>query len=168
MLKENYASVQLKSPSVTERLVPVSISRILVAFDGSEHSKKATELAVDLALKWNAELYFVHVLEETNIPEGFKEYARVEHVSPYDYFDEANQQLLLPALDRAKAAGVGKVESISLQGHPADEILKAAQNHNVDLIILGSRGLGRFSRDFLGSVSTKVLNNANCTCITVK
>ena len=153
---------------MTDSLVPISISRILVAFDGSDHSKKATELAVHLALKFDAELYLVHVLEETNIPEGFKEYARIEDVSPLDYFDEVNEHLLQPAMDRARAAGVRKVESISLRGHPADEILRAAQNHNVDLIILGSRGLGKFSRDFLGSVSTKVLNHANCTCITVK
>jgi len=153
---------------VSERLVPISISRILVAFDGSDHSKKATELAVHLALKWNAELYLVRVLEETTIPEFFKEYAKIEDVSPLDYFDEVNERLLRPAMDRAKAVGVRKVESISLHGHPADGILRAAKNHNVDLIILGSRGLGKFSRDFLGSVSTKVLNHANCTCITVK
>ena len=153
---------------MTKTLVPVSINRILVGFDGSDHSKKATELAALLALKFNTELYFAHVLEETNVPEGFKEYAKVEDVSPFQYFDDVNEKLLQPAIDRAKAAGVKKVESISLRGHPADEILKAAQNHNVDLIILGSRGLGKFSRDFLGSVSTKVLNHATCTCITVK
>ena len=153
---------------MTETLIPISISRILVAFDGSVHSKKATELAVHLALKLNTELYFVHVLEETNVPEGIEEYMRIEHVSPSEYFDGINEHLVEPAMDRAKAAGVRKVESISLRGHPADEILKAAQNHGVDLIILGSRGLGRFSRDFLGSVSTKVLNHATCTCITVK
>ena len=153
---------------MTERLLPISISRILVAFDGSDHSKKATELGITLTLKWNAELYIVHVLEETNIPEDFKEFAGIEHVNPLDYFDMVNERLLLPAIDRAKAAGVRKVESISLRGHPADEILKTAQGRNVDLIILGSRGLGKFSLPFLGSVSTKVLNHANCTCIVVK
>jgi nucleotide-binding universal stress UspA family protein len=153
---------------VTERLVPISISRILVAFDGSDHSKKATELGITLALKWNAELYLVHVLEETNIPEGFQEFAKIENVNPLDYFDMVNERPLIPAVDRAKAAGVTKVESISLRGNPADEILRTAQGRNVDLIILGSRGLGKFSLAFLGSVCMKVLNHANCTCIAVK
>jgi hypothetical protein len=40
---------------MTERLVPISISNILVGFDGSEHSRKAVELGVDLEVKWNAE-----------------------------------------------------------------------------------------------------------------
>jgi len=153
---------------MSERLVPISISRILVAFDGSDHSKKATELGVGLALKYNAELYLVHVLGETEIPEFYQEYAKIEHVDPSSYFTVVNEQLLLPAVDRAKTAGVKKVESIPLRGDPADEILRFAENHKVDLIILGSRGLGKFSRAFLGSVSTKVLNHANCTCITVK
>lgn len=153
---------------MSERLVPISVSRILVAFDGSDHSKKAVELGVDLALKWKAELYLIHVLEETKLPKGFEEYAKAEDVSPLSYFDHVNDQFLLPAEKRAKAAGIRKVERIPLRGDPADEILKFAQDHKADLIILGSRGLGRFSRAFLGGVSTKVLNYANCTCITVK
>lgn len=153
---------------MTERLAPISISRILVAFDGSDCSKKAVELGVHLGLKLNAELYLVHVSEERKIPDGFKEYAKLEHVSPSSYFDAVNEQLLQPAVDRAKAAGIGKVESISVQGDPADQILNVAQDQKVDLIVLGSCGLAKFSRAFLGSVATRVLHHANCTCITVK
>jgi nucleotide-binding universal stress UspA family protein len=153
---------------MTERLVPISISKILVAYDGSDHSKRAAELAVALALKWKAELYLVHVLEERKVPEGFKKYAKVEDVSPLDYFELVNKQLLEPAASRARAAGVRKVESISLRGDPANQILRAARDNNVDLIVLGDRGLGKFSRTFLGSVSAKVLLYAKCPCITVK
>ncbi len=154
---------------MTERLVPVSISNILVGFDGSEHSKKAAELGVDLAVKWNAELHLIHVLEEkeTVLPEVYREYAKVEHVDPSTYFDSI-YEFLQPVEDRARAAGIKKLERINAWGHPAQEILKAAQEHNVDVIILGCRGFGKFARAFLGGVSTKVLMHANCSCIIVK
>lgn len=154
--------------SMSNRLVPISIARILVGVDGSEHSKKAIELGVDLASRLNAEIYFIHVLEETSLPQGFEEYARIEHMDYASYFEAANEQFLVPAGDRAKAAGIKKIEPLSVSGDPADEILRAAETYQVDLIILGSRGLGKFSRDFLGSVSAKVLNHSKCTCIVVK
>ena len=153
---------------MTERMVPLSINNILVAVDGSVHSKKGIELAVDLAKLWNAKIYFIHVWEHRDIPKGFEKYAKDEKIPYLNYFDLVDKQLLYPAEERAKKAKITKVERISVTGEPADEILKAAENHKVDLIILGSRGLGRFSRAFLGSVSTKVLHHAHCTCITVK
>ena len=154
---------------MSERLVPISISNILVGFDGSEHSKKAVELGIDLALKWNAELYLIHVLEdlENVVPEAYRQYAKIEHMDPSTYFDTVFE-FLQPAEGRARAAGIRKLERINARGHPAEEILKAAQEHNVDVIILGCRGFGKFARAFLGGVSTKVLMHANCSCIIVK
>lgn len=82
---------------MTQRLIPISVSSILVGVDGSDHSKKATELGVDLALKWNAELYLIQVVEETNIPKGYKKFAEDEHVDPWSYFDRLGEQFILPA-----------------------------------------------------------------------
>ena len=139
-----------------------------MGFDGSEHSKKAVELGVGLALKWNAELYLIHVMEEYVVPEGYRQFAKIEHVDPSTYFNTVAEEFLQPAEARARAAGIKKLERINALGHPAEEILNAAQEHNVDLIILGCRGFGTFPRAFLGSVSTKVLTHANCSCIIVK
>jgi nucleotide-binding universal stress UspA family protein len=76
-------------------------------------------------------------------------------------------QFLGEAEERIKKAGV-QVELICVQGDPADEILRAIEENNVDLIVMGNRGLGGFSRTFMGSVSMKVCNHAPSTCITVK
>jgi nucleotide-binding universal stress UspA family protein len=40
------------------------MKRFLVAVDGSEHSKKAVDLAIDMAKKWHAEIILIHVMEE--------------------------------------------------------------------------------------------------------
>jgi len=153
---------------MSKRLVPISIRRILIAVDGSEHSSKAVELGIECAKTWGAEIGLIHVRTTHNLPKGFEQYARLEHLPPADYLDKLDEQLLAPAEERAKAEGVKKIDRISVEGDPADEILKTAEAYNVDLILIGNRGLGKFSRAFLGSVSTKVLNHAKCTCIVVK
>jgi len=148
---------------------PISISRILVAFDGSPHSKKAVELSIELATKWKAEIYLLHVQEEVEVYyEDYYEYAGGKRISPLSYLDKLDDKLLAPVERRIRAAGVRKVRRLKAKGDPAREILRIAEKFKVDLIILGNRGRGKFSRAFMGSVSTKVLNHANRTCITVK
>ena len=153
---------------MSPRLVPVTITRVMVAVDGSDHSKKAAELAIHLAKLWNAQLYFIHVLEEDNVPSWFREFAKVERLGTADYFDVVDRRLFAPLIARAKESEIQVFSGIRARGDPAEEILRNAERKKVDLIVMGSRGLGKFSRVILGSVSTKVLSNAKCTCITVK
>ena len=117
---------------------------------------------------WQARVYLIHVFEEKYIPEEFKKYAKDEKISPESYFDELCDQILEGPEDRAKNSGIKNVERICVHGNPADEILRAAETNKADLVIMGSRGLGTFSRAMLGSVSTKVCHYAPCTVITVK
>lgn len=154
---------------MSKRLVPISVNRILVPVDGSEHSKKAVELAVDMAKKWNAEIYLIHVIDTAFEDTAFDYISGIKSSERASvYHDKIWGQILDPAKTRAKEAGIKKVKSISTSGHPADEIIKTAKRNKVDLIIMGSRGRGRFSIAIMGSVSTKVCNHAHCTCITVK
>ena len=153
---------------MSKRIVPIAVNRILVALDGSDHSKKAAELAVDIAKKWSAEVNLIHVREEKNIPKGFKEFAKAERTSDYFSMVCERDQFLGAAETRLRAAGVKVAEPICAFGDPADQIIKEAKRVKADLIVMGSRGLGRFSKVFMGSVSTTVCNHAHCTCITVK
>ncbi len=144
------------------------MKKILVALDGSKHSKKAIELAVDIANIWKAEVYLIHVMEKKSIPSEFKEYARTQQIQPSNYFSWFAEKLLNEAESRFKEGGIEKVECVYEIGHPADKIIKEADKRKVDIIIMGSRGMGGFSRTFMGSVSNKVCNHAHTTCITVK
>jgi nucleotide-binding universal stress UspA family protein len=140
----------------------------MVAVDGSVHSKKAVEFAIEVAKLWNAQLYLIHVLEETKVPNWFKEFAKIERLGTADYFEIVDRRLFAPLIARANESKIQGFRCIRARGDPADEILRNAERRNADLIVMGSRGLGKFSRVFLGSVSTKVVSNAKCTCITVK
>ena len=61
-----------------------------------------------------------------------------------------------------------KVHLIVKTGDPANEILTVAEEGTYDLIIMGNRGLSRFSKTFLGSVSNKILNHAKTDVLIVK
>ena len=71
----------------------------------------------------------------------------------------------------AFALGITDLDPIEhdlLFGNPADEIVEFAKQKQIDLIVMGSRGLSDIKGLFLGSVSHKVSHLAECTCITVK
>ena len=147
------------------------MKRFLVAVDGSEHSKKAVDLAIDMAKKWHAEIILIHVREEREVPKGLEELMKIEGIRSFGDYAEfvcRSDQFLGEAEESVKAANGIEVERICINGDPADEILEAAKRYNADVIVMGSRGLGRFSRSFMGSVSSKVCNHANRTCVTVK
>ena len=55
-----------------------------------------------------------------------------------------------------------------LDGDPADEILRYADRNGIDLITVGSRGLGGLKGLFLGSVSHKLIDETECPCLVVK
>ncbi len=77
-------------------------------------------------------------------------------------------QILDNAEAKAKSAGVNNIVRQAVGGDPADAVLACAKDEKADMIILGSRGLSDFKGLLLGSVSHKVANQAECTCVTVK
>jgi nucleotide-binding universal stress UspA family protein len=87
-----------------------------------------------------------------------------------DALDEQKQRLE-GALTRAAAElrpAVGVVATSVVSGHPAVEILAASDEPDVDLVVVGARGLGLFGRLMLGSVSDRVVHHAPCTVLVVK
>ena len=72
------------------------------------------------------------------------------------------------AEDIAKERGVKAIDRMVMEGNPADAILKVAENNNVDLIVLGTRGQSDLQGLLVGSVSHKVSHLAPCTCISVR
>jgi nucleotide-binding universal stress UspA family protein len=66
-----------------------------------------------------------------------------------------------------KADGIVTITEV-LEGPPADAILRVAEARNVDLIVMGARGLGSLGSLLLGSVSQKVLAHATCPVMIVR
>jgi nucleotide-binding universal stress UspA family protein len=91
-----------------------------------------------------------------------------EEEGRYRYARSLGDQLTRSAEARAREKGVSAVVGRTLDGKPAEQILELAGNEEVDMIVMGSRGLSDAKALFLGSVSNKVANHAACTCVTVK
>jgi len=144
------------------------IKNLLAPVDGSEHSKKALELACDLADKYDAQLHLLHVIlapeaKHTLVLGG----ATVTVDAPKEEIEQAGRK----AIDAAKAIaaehGRKDVETGVLGGPTAQRILEYSKDNEIDMIVMGSRGLSDISGLLVGSVSHKVSHLAPCTCVTV-
>lgn len=147
------------------------VKSILVPTDGSGHARKAIELATDMALQYDAALHLLHVVSESTIPEDVLEYIKVEKIEkPPErvYLHKIGEGIVAAAEREAKGKGLNEVYAEVVQGDPAEIIINYAREKGVDMIVLGSRGLGQIRGVFLGSVSSKVCQVADCTCVTVK
>jgi nucleotide-binding universal stress UspA family protein len=135
---------------------------VLVAFDGSPEARVALEHAVALAQTYRARLSMVAVVPPPPLlawqaPGGM----RGVH--------DAEQTELADAL-RAAADAVPDDLSVTTQlldGDPAREILQVAREHEHDVIVMGSRGRGRVSAALLGSVSNRVMHEADVPVIVI-
>lgn len=144
--------------------------RIVLAYDGSEHAKRAFDVAVELALKFGAALDIVQVVTHAHASEAVAAFARAEHVENPDEIELAKcaANSLAPVATRAKAKGVKSINVEVLRGDAATETLDFAKTSGADLIVLGRRGLSRVGGLMLGSVSAKVAGQANCAVLTVR
>lgn len=140
--------------------------KALIALDGSTASEQVLALAQELLAGKPTEITVLHVIPRHLI------YGKGGPVVAECYdIDEAqmvSQALLNDAATRLSAAGAGPaiVKEIEV-GDPADAILTVAADEEMDLIIMGSRGLNAAQRFLLGSVSTKVATHAPCAVLVV-
>lgn len=147
-------------------------SNILVAIDGSEHSFKAAEYAIDLAKSFGAQLYAVTV---TYIPAS-------DHMLQRDII---NKSLIEDNIDNNDMKDAGKwfenftqnakENNIQLKTElinstkPVDYIiLEYAEEQKIDLIVVGTRGRTGFKRLLLGSIASSIVTYAHCPVMTVK
>jgi len=149
------------------------IERILVATDGSDHAAKAVEFAADLAVKYGAHLIVLHAVSDWGsgrVPDELAAYEKAEHmhVTERDIRVGIANEILHRAEAAARAEGADDLDVMLVDGRASKAILETAKARNVDLIVLGSRGLGDAQSLLMGGVSHKVSHLAPCTCITVK
>ena len=137
------------------------INKILLAYDGSEPAKKALDAALDLARKYQAELYVLTVAQPPDFSEDVETEAIVENSRGY------HERILTPVKDLVAASGVKAQFEVAV-GHPAEQIIYHADRYQVDLIVLGHRGKSLFRRLLLGSVSKQVVQYADRTVLVVR
>jgi nucleotide-binding universal stress UspA family protein len=132
--------------------------RILIAFDGSDASRRALERVTRFMKE--ADIAVVTVARPIYRDPPFTGYA-----DPTD--EEEQRQRLFAARDELQRAGVAATGYAPV-GDPADAILATARAFEAELIVIGARALGTLGRLVLGSVSTKVVHESDCDVLIVK
>jgi len=139
--------------------------RILIATDGSESAEKAASHAVKIAKAAEAELYALYVISTryavtTRAVKGWT-----------TEFEEGlakrGKAAICNVEQLGKEAGL-KVKPVFLKGIPAEEILNYAEKNDIDLIVMGTKGLKGIEKFLLGSVAENVLRHSKVPVMIVR
>ena len=152
-------------------LVNTRISKILVAIDGSEHSFKASEYALELAKSFGAQLYAITV---TYIPASDHLYQK-EVLSKSLVEDSSNNSMkdagnwFESFTQNAKEDNIQLKTELINSARPVDYvILEYAEEQKIDLIVVGTKGRTGFKKLMLGSIASSIVTYAHCPVIVVK
>lgn len=152
--------------------------KILVPLDGSEHSSRALETAIQIAKKFSGKITLVHVYsvtvrpvimpEPTTLtPPGVPVMTPAEVSKVVDATRKAGFRILADGEQKVRAAEV-QVQTMLVEGQVVHEITNAAKEGKFDLIVIGARGISKIREILLGSVSDGVIRNASCPVLVVK
>ena len=142
----------------------VILKKILCPVDHSECSYLALKYAISLALKDEAKLYLMHVIDSRLYDTEMYKF------SPYK-LNEIDESKIRTDLMKSLPEGttdVLEVETIVVKGVPFNEIINAATEISVDLIVIGTHGRTGISHVMLGSVAEKVVRKSLCPVLTVR
>ena len=143
-------------------------NKILVPVDGSQAAHEALDKAIELQKLCGAELLILSVYREHNLWKASVTWVSHEETRSTDPAMEAfAREVAEKSKEYAKSKGVDKVRSFYIGGGPARMIVKFSEDHDADLIVMGSRGLGDSTRYLLGSVSHKVTSLAQCPVMVI-
>jgi nucleotide-binding universal stress UspA family protein len=143
------------------------VKRILVAVDGSKNATRAVKVASDIAKNNNAALIILHVMTipaavySGNVPIPFdkiEDEARREG----EKFVEAAALIAEQKGVKPKNAIIERMDS------PVRGITDYSEENKIDLIVVGTKGLGGFKRLLLGSVASGVVHYAHCSVLVVR
>ena len=140
------------------------MNKILVATDGSDSAAEALEFGIELATEHDAELILVHVVPAVDLVPftGFGVSSAFPHESSFE-----DRALLEGAAAVAEERDV-RATTVLLTGNTVDEIVAYADSHNVDLIVVGSRGHGAVATALLGSVSREIVGESKRPVVVVR
>ena len=138
---------------------------ILLATDGSDEAKQATQAATELSRETGSEVHLVYVLPTPAQLIGHRLYSDEMRESLIGGAERDAETFLKEQAEKIGSDG-GKVADTHLRsGDPDKEILRAAEALGAGLIVMWSRGLGAIPRMLIGSVSDSVVRHAHCAVV---
>ena len=158
------------------------LNRVLLVIDGSEHSQRAEDYLARFSLPEGVDVRVMHVLPPEPMPDlvgrSWPVGAEMVMPVPSPEMEEATKQqseaeqsqgevLLAQSEANLDDSGIN-VESVLVRGDAATEIINYIKEKNIDLVVVGSRGLSQVAGWLLGSVSRKLVHYTGCSVLIVK
>jgi len=145
--------------------------RLLVAVDGSDNASRAARVAIALAEKFNAELIVCHAIQ-TPFYSFTQDGLAVPTDVLKDYIAAAREDATIMVDKLVQLAQASHVKAVSLIQENTFSVVEAivnlAESRGVDLIVIGTRGRTGFKKLLMGSVSSGVMNHAQCSVLVVR
>ena len=150
----------------------IGFSKIVVGIDGSEESMKAAEYAISVAKLYNAELNAITVLTSDigyiysspgveSPPLTVKEIVLLAEDEAKKWFDEIKE--------KANKKGIQlKTESIVAKKSLLNTILEYVEEHNINLVVVGTRGRSGIKKMLLGSIASGLITYSPCPVLVIK
>jgi len=140
-------------------------SRIVVAYDHSELSKKALKMAMNLSKQDNAIQLFIlmvlHPVKPTPYSYGYA-------FASYYASQQEESKTIKKEIEQELESLPNKTRTFIMEGNPGPLIVDFIKENDADLVVMGSRGLSGLKELFLGSVSHYVVQKATCPVLIVK
>jgi nucleotide-binding universal stress UspA family protein len=140
---------------------------ILVGTDGSESSYRAVERAAHVAADTGATLLIASAYVEMNERERRRAADALGEESYKVMGSHPADDILREASDVAKKAGAAKVDTVCKPGDPVDVLVQLVEDNDVDLCVVGNRGLNSLAGRLLGSVPANISHRAACDVLIV-
>ncbi|MDR3600033.1 MAG: universal stress protein [Desulfosporosinus sp.] len=140
------------------------LKKILVPTDGSEYSRRALKIALELAQKFNSEVELLFVMRDQVV----YEFDEVDsYVASAEQIEREGELALKATLEGIDTSDIS-LKKKKLHGNPGNVIIQEVENETIDLVVMGSHGYGAIVGSILGSVSRKVLQGAKCLVLIAK
>jgi nucleotide-binding universal stress UspA family protein len=141
--------------------------KVLVPVEGSKYSMESIKVASHYSKSNNAAIYLMTVTPY--VADIDLELSAAERDRLLESMKKRGENVLETASDLLKSYGASYIKTIlATSTSPAEEIVNFAWNEKVDLIVIGSRGVGAATRFLLGSVASKVVRYSPCGVYVVK
>ena len=148
--------------------------KILIGIDGSEDAHKALKKVIDFYQDWKSEIVLFHSMEHHLFPPVFQAFG-VGYVIPDDSysiyrreFRKGSEKTLEEAKKIFDKVGIPTETRLVEDVKPEEYILDKIKEENFDLVVLGGKGHHSKIGTMLGTVSTHVVNNAECDVLIVR
>jgi|SRR5687767_4065051 len=145
-------------------LINFMFTKILVPVDGSDNSYRALDAALFFSDKLGSKVAAVHVMEDIPVLHIQSEKLLRELLEDYK---NREQLILTKSSEIARKKGLA-IDTILLRGNPSSIILDFCEKEKYDVIVMGSRGLGKFKELILGSVSNKIVHHSRSPVVLIR